>query len=145
MKKKSGNNKTMSDMVRQESGPDPSGPNQTMSDSFNEEISDFCIDLLEEIISSEGESYSFDPVQLEGLEKLKLFLERRKRNKQRHYCYKCGAKRNEDEMQPFKQAAFGKMSWICNSCGDSRFKQVHRRKVYGDGNSVLAFRMGGKK
>lgn len=45
----------------------------------------------------------------------------------RHYCHKCGAKRKESVMHKYHRAAFGKYTWECNQCGDSRFKNTVKR------------------
>lgn len=48
---------------------------------------------------------------------------------QRHYCSRCGAKRNENVMTIRGKGAFGKDSWQCKRCGDSRFKN-HKKREY---------------
>ena len=76
----------------------------------------------------------------ELISRVASFFESKRTAKKRHYCFRCGARRNESEMKEYKKAAFGKMSWICNECGDSRFKhEVIRSEKDKSGKGQLTY------
>lgn len=52
-------------------------------------------------------------------------MKKQKKKEPRHYCRKCGSKRNESHMHVVGTGAFGKQSWECKiECSDAKYKHV---------------------
>lgn len=99
--------------------------------SFTEEEEMLILDWLNESCQLLAEESHEELYPL--ITRLAYFFESKRKVTPRHYCYTCHARRKESEMHILKSAAFGKMSWVCNKCGDSRWK----KNITRDENSIV--------